>query len=110
MKELGASSSKAMDDYALAKKLAIIVVTDFLCWVRIHTISNRNRIELHHSNNYKCITIVNSLQVPIILIGFAALGGASISPQVSAWVAVFILPLNSAVNPLLYTISAIDCR
>ncbi|KAK2192054.1 hypothetical protein NP493_40g08029 [Ridgeia piscesae] len=49
-------------------------------------------------------------QVPIILIGFAALGGAYVPPDVSAWIAVFVLPLNSAVNPLLYTISAIDCR
>ena len=45
--------------------------------------------------------------MPIILIGFAALGGAKIHPQVSAWIAVFILPLNSAVNPILFTISAI---
>ena len=43
------------------------------------------------------------------MIGFAALGGASIEPEVSAWIAVFVLPLNSAVNPVLYTISAIDC-
>lgn len=41
------------------------------------------------------------------MIGFAALGGAKIHPQVSAWIAVFILPLNSAVNPILFTISAI---
>ena len=47
--------------------------------------------------------------MPIILIGFAALAGAKIPPEVSAWIAVFILPLNSAVNPLLYTISAIEC-
>ena len=33
IKELGAQSSKSTDEYALAKKLAIIVVTDFLCWV-----------------------------------------------------------------------------
>ena len=47
-------------------------------------------------------------QVPIIFIGFAALAGAQVSPQVAAWVAVFVLPLNSAINPLLYTVSAID--
>ena len=47
--------------------------------------------------------------MPIILIGFAALGGATIAPEASAWIAVFILPLNSAINPVLYTMSAIDC-
>ena len=50
------------------------------------------------------------MQVPIIIIGFAALGGVTIAPVVSAWIAVFILPLNSAVNPLLYTISTIDLK
>ncbi|CAL4071203.1 unnamed protein product, partial [Meganyctiphanes norvegica] len=31
--------------------------------------------------------------------------GVKIPPQVFAWVAVFILPLNAAVNPLLYTLA-----
>ena len=56
---------------------------------------------------FNCDAIL--LQVPIILIGFAALGGATIAPEASAWIAVFILPLNSAINPVLYTMSAIDC-
>ena len=54
------------------------------------------------------VTQIRHLQVPIILIGFASLGGVYVPPQVSAWIAVFILPLNSAVNPLIYTISAIN--
>ena len=49
------------------------------------------------------------IKVPIILIGFAALGGATIPPVMSAWIAVFILPLNSAINPVIYTMSAIQC-
>ena len=51
----------------------------------------------------------SSLQVPIIMIGFIGIGGTQIPAQVSAWVAVFVLPLNSAVNPILYTMSALDC-
>ena len=51
----------------------------------------------------------SSPQVPIIVVGFAALGGAQIAPQVSAWIAVFVLPLNSSLNPLLYTMSALSC-
>ncbi|KAI0232930.1 hypothetical protein LSAT2_016795 [Lamellibrachia satsuma] len=80
VRAMAGASTASMDEYKLAKRLALIVVTDFLCWV------------------------------PIILIGFAALGGVVVPPQVSAWIAVFALPLNSAVNPLLYTISAINCR
>ncbi|KAI0227369.1 hypothetical protein LSAT2_022198, partial [Lamellibrachia satsuma] len=78
VRAMAGASTASMDEYKLAKRLALIVVTDFLCWV------------------------------PIILIGFASLGGVYVPPQVSAWIAVFILPLNSAVNPLIYTISAIN--
>lgn len=40
----------------------------------------------------------------------AAIGGATIPGAVYAWVVVFLLPLNSAINPLLYTISAIKIK
>ncbi|XP_052762517.1 G-protein coupled receptor GRL101-like isoform X2 [Mya arenaria] len=63
------------NDSAMARRMTLIVATDFFCWV------------------------------PIILLGFASLGGARIPTEVFAWVAVFILPLNSAINPVLYTIS-----
>lgn len=63
------------NDSAMARRMTLIVATDFFCWV------------------------------PIILLGFASLGGAEIPTEVFAWVAVFVLPLNSAVNPVLYTIS-----
>ncbi|XP_041370979.1 uncharacterized protein LOC121384586 isoform X2 [Gigantopelta aegis] len=36
----------------------------------------------------------------------AALGGVPIAGEIYAWTAVFILPVNSALNPLLYTLSA----
>ena len=65
-------------DVALVKRFVLIVVTDFICWV------------------------------PLIITAFLSLGGVPVNPQVSAWMAVFILPLNSAVNPFLYTISAIS--
>ncbi len=39
--------------------------------------------------------------------GVAALSGTSITGEVYAWVVVFLLPINSAINPVLYTISAI---
>jgi hypothetical protein len=40
-------------------------------------------------------------------IGIMALDGHVISGDVYAWSAVFILPINSALNPILYTVSAI---
>lgn len=42
-----------------------------------------------------------------LLIGMLALSGHPVSGEVYAWAAVFILPVNSALNPLLYTLSAI---
>lgn len=79
MDEMGKNSTKSSNEYDLAKKLVLIIATDFMCWV------------------------------PIILIGFAALGGVQIPAVVSAWIAVFVLPLNSAMNPILYTFSAMEC-
>jgi leucine-rich repeat-containing G protein-coupled receptor 8 len=44
--------SKALSDTSMAKRMTLIVMTDFLCWV------------------------------PIILLGFASLGGARVPQQV----------------------------
>ncbi|ESO99179.1 hypothetical protein LOTGIDRAFT_142042, partial [Lottia gigantea] len=68
-------ATETKTDAAMARRMTMIVMTDFFCWV------------------------------PIILLGYASLGGASIPQNVYAWVAVFVLPLNSAINPVLYTIS-----
>ena len=60
----------------LATRMALIVGTDFICWM------------------------------PIIIMGFlSASGSAEIPADVYAWTAVFILPLNSSLNPYLYTFS-----
>ena len=39
-----------------------------------------------------------------------ALGGIAIPANVYAVAVVFILPVNSALNPILYTISTIDLK
>ena len=43
----------------------------------------------------------------IRFLGILALFGTPVSGDVYAWVAVFVLPVNSALNPFLYTLSAI---
>ena len=56
-------------------KMALIVGTDFACWM------------------------------PVIIMGILSqTGKVDISPDMYAWIAVFILPINSAVNPYLYTV------
>ena len=64
-------------DVRLVKKITLIIISDCLCWL------------------------------PIIILSIMALNGVFIPAVVSAWVAVFILPLNSAINPFLYTFSTI---
>jgi hypothetical protein len=40
-----------------------------------------------------------------VISGFLAMSGVEIPGDVYAWSIVFILPINSAINPILYTIS-----
>ncbi|XP_070570745.1 G-protein coupled receptor GRL101-like [Ptychodera flava] len=65
----------------IAKRMTLIVLTDFCCWV------------------------------PITVMGILALTDTVTIPgSVYAWTAVFILPVNSAMNPILYTISVIKVK
>ncbi|GFT73677.1 relaxin receptor 1 [Nephila pilipes] len=67
---------KKHEDTVLAFRFFFIVLTDSLCWI------------------------------PIVIIKLLALLGVTISHNLYACVVVFILPINSALNPLLYTIAA----
>jgi hypothetical protein len=61
----------------MAKRMAFIIATDFCCWM------------------------------PVIIIGILSLLDLFHDPeqQVYAWLAVFVLPVNSSINPILYTFS-----
>ncbi|ESO93214.1 hypothetical protein LOTGIDRAFT_62022, partial [Lottia gigantea] len=60
---------------SLMKRFSLIVITDFICWM------------------------------PIICLKLAALGGLDIRGNLYSWIVIFILPVNSALNPLLYTLT-----
>nr|KAG5694018.1 hypothetical protein BaRGS_002472 [Batillaria attramentaria] len=60
---------------AIARRLSLIVFTDFCCWF------------------------------PIGLMGLLAFHDTPIPGEVNVWAAIFILPVNSAINPFLYTLS-----
>jgi hypothetical protein len=70
-------STRVNQDSAIAKRMMFIILTDFLCWF------------------------------PVIIISILALTENLYDPskQVYAWIAVFVLPINSSINPLLYTFS-----
>ena len=65
-------------EMTLALRMALLVITDFLCWM------------------------------PIIVIGILVQAAViDISPIVYVYIVVFVLPINSAVNPFLYTVGIV---
>ena len=61
----------------LAQRLVSIVVTDFLCWF------------------------------PVGLLGLLAWQGMAVPGEVNVAVVTFVMPLNSALNPFLYTLNIV---
>ncbi|XP_074662379.1 G-protein coupled receptor GRL101-like [Tubulanus polymorphus] len=77
----GISVSKSNDIYTkAAKRMAVIVLTDFMAWI------------------------------PIIVLGLLAMCNVQIPGEVYSWVATFVIPINSAINPFLYTFSVLAER
>ena len=70
---LNIDSTKVSRDLTIARRLISVAVTDFLCWF------------------------------PIGLCGLLALADVPIPGEVNAVFAIFVLPLNSALNPFIYT-------
>ncbi|XP_060534000.1 relaxin receptor 2 isoform X2 [Cylas formicarius] len=68
------STRQSRDRDKVAQRFGIIVLTDCLCWV------------------------------PVIVVKLVALAGVPIPEKLYAWLAIFILPINSALNPVLYTL------
>ena len=70
----------------MQKRIARIIVTDFACWI------------------------------PICIIAFVKFGGINVGDMVYPITAVFLLPINSVLNPFLYTLplgkwlAKLDCR
>ncbi|XP_077994829.1 relaxin receptor 2-like [Glandiceps talaboti] len=75
-----AAGSVSRRETALARRMTFIVMTDFMCWV------------------------------PIIVMSILGLCDIHIPDDLYAVTAVFILPLNSSINPILYTISTLDLK
>ena len=66
-------------EYSLAKRMTFIILTDFLCWM------------------------------PVIVIALLSITKTYNDPtkQVYVWIAVFVLPINSSINPFLYTFTTL---
>ena len=70
-------SERTSRDVAVARRLITIAVTDFLCWF------------------------------PVGVLGLLAAGGTSVAGEVNVALAICVLPINSAVNPFLYTLNTL---
>ncbi|NXC43877.1 RXFP1 protein, partial [Penelope pileata] len=75
-----AESSVCPREVAIAKRFFFIVFTDALCWIPIFLLK-----------------LLSLLQVEI--------PGEGPWGTITSWVVIFILPINSALNPILYTIT-----
>ena len=71
-------STRLDEEINMAMKMSLIVLTDFCCWVPVGNLS--------------------------ILV---QAGLVSVHPVAYAWIATFILPINSSINPLLYTLGSV---
>ncbi|XP_041474643.1 G-protein coupled receptor GRL101-like [Lytechinus variegatus] len=68
-------TNQSSNEVKMALKMLLIVGTDFCCWM------------------------------PIIIIGILVQTvGVEVTPDIYAWLVVFVLPINSSLNPYLYTI------
>ena len=70
-------TTKVSRDLTIARRLISVAVTDFLCWF------------------------------PIGLCGLLAMADTPISSEVNVGLAIFALPLNSALNPFMYTFNMV---
>lgn len=78
--QIAARSAENHLQNRMARRMAFIVLTDFWCWA------------------------------PIITLGIVSLFDVPIPPGIFAWIAVFVLPLNAAANPVVYTILNLTMR
>ncbi|XP_059178972.1 G-protein coupled receptor GRL101-like [Physella acuta] len=74
------SAAKRRREITVAKNLSLVVVSNFLCWF------------------------------PLFVFGLLATNGHDLSHELYSWLVVFVLPLNSAINPVLYTLPVIYKR
>ena len=70
-------SRRSNEEIKMAMKMSLIVLTDFGCWVPIGVLS----------------VLVQT-------------GAVVVDPEAYAWIATFVLPINSAINPFLYTLAS----
>ncbi|XP_072175405.1 G-protein coupled receptor GRL101-like isoform X2 [Diadema setosum] len=74
--KVGKQTNQSAGEVKMAVRMFLIVGTDFFCWM------------------------------PIIILGILVQTvGITVTPDIYAWLVVFVLPINSSLNPFIYTIA-----
>ncbi|XP_059144470.1 G-protein coupled receptor GRL101-like [Physella acuta] len=71
------SPTNRIREITVAKNLSLVVLSNFFCWF------------------------------PVCVVGLMSASGHMFSPDTHGWLAICVIPLNSAVNPVLYTLPAV---
>ncbi|KAJ8025049.1 hypothetical protein HOLleu_35145 [Holothuria leucospilota] len=73
-------ASRSNDEVKLAKRISIIVGTDMLCWL------------------------------PVITLGVLSQCGVQIPSKTNPWLVIFVMPINSVLNPFIYSYGILKKR
>ncbi|XP_054166072.1 uncharacterized protein LOC128963584 [Oppia nitens] len=74
-KKMNRLKARQVRETQVGRQMALIVITNFLCWF------------------------------PVIVMGMMSLTGFTIPGTAYSWTAVFVFPLNSATNPIIYSLA-----
>ena len=98
-------SSRRSKDLTIARRLITVAVSDFLCWFPIGLLGilASNGIPVPGEVN---VSVSDFLcWFPIGLLGLLASNGSPVPGEVNVATAIIVLPVNSALNPFLYTLN-----
>ncbi|XP_071949451.1 uncharacterized protein [Antedon mediterranea] len=92
--------------------LVLIIVSYVGMFMSIRTTRNASTVQIGYKGDMKYarrfffIVLTDSLcWIPIVIIKLIALFNIPITENLYTWIVIFVLPVNSALNPILYTIS-----
>lgn len=86
------STRQSQDRDKVAQRFGIIILTDCMCWVPVIVVK---------------LAALSGIKKLMFKMNFnkATFVGLHISEALYAWLAILVLPINSALNPVLYTLT-----
>ena len=117
------SATNTSNDLGFAKRFFFIVLTDAMCWFPVITIKllAYANIRISGTSLYEkkgTIMNVESILTGTVkfcceycrVTGHRSMINFLFPDQFYAWIAIFILPINSSINPILYSLTTVTFR